>query len=433
MATWEKTTTPGKFRVRASVTVDGKRTRPFTQLIGTTRTIQRLADEWEAGLRDAAGAPEVNPGNSENASDEADDDPDHGPTFAEVARAYIDATAIPKGWSPEHLKSREVALHAIELSDLGAIPMSQLTRAHLGAHLTAYANTPTVHGKPRGAHSVNTRKVVLAAVVNFAMAEPNIHVAGNPAKGLGAKAPGKTVAERDIPTVADFDSLVIAATDAMEAAVVADLEGRRFNRGMGYRGRPGYRDRAEMVRDVARFALLSGMRRSEVLALRANEVDDLDDGSATVLVRHSLTDAGTLKKTKTEQHRRITVPPAAAAILRRRLGLNEVHALTDGVEPPRAPFVFSVGWGEAPLRPDAVTHWWEALRGHEPRLEGLRFQDLRHACATDLHASGAPVAAIAAYLGHSVEVSLFTYNHARPGSDASLAAVIAAAVPLAAG
>lgn len=428
MATWEPTDTPGKFRVRGSVTVNGKRTRPFTILHGTTRTIQRLANEWEAGLR--AGE-DPTPAPAEPEADEADD-PDHGPTFAECCRAYIDATAVPKGWGEDHLKSRLVALHAIELSDLGDVPMSQLTRAHLGAHLTEWANTPKANGKPRGVHSVNSRKIVLAAVVHYAIAEPHITVHGDPADKLTAKAVGRTVAERDIPTVAAFDALVNAAADAMEAHVVADLEGRTFRRGAGYRGRPGYRDRADMIRDVARFALLSGMRRSEVLALRANEVTDLDDGSATVLVRHSLTDAGTLKKTKTEQHRRITVPPAAAEILRRRLGLNEVHALTDGVTPPRAPFVFSKGWGEAPIRGDAVTHWWDTLRGHEPALEGLRFQDLRHACATDLHASGAPVAAIAAYLGHSVEVSLSTYNHARPGADASLAAVIGAAVPLAA-
>lgn len=89
--------------------------------------------------------------------------------------------------------------------------------------------------------------------------------------------------------------------------------------------------------------------------------------------------------------------------------------------------MFSTGWGDEPLLPDAVTKWWDKLRDFDAHLDGLRFQDLRHAHASELHAAGYHPAAVAAHLGHSTEVSLATYDHVRPGAGPEMAAVIDAA------
>jgi len=422
MATWAKTDTPGKFRVRASVGSDhnGTRRRPTKIIHGTTRTIQAQADEWERGLRAQLdeGAPlEL----------EDDDDPASSPTFAQVMRSYIDVTAVAEEWGDQHRDSREAALREIEAAPLGAVEMDRLRREDLAAYLAAYIAAPTRRGRPPAPDTVRARRVILGAVVGYAIDDPDLDVRGNPARKLGG---GKTresvVVGLDIPTVCEFADLVDAAAAAMEAAVVADLEGRGV-RGRGYRGRPGYRYRAELVRDFALFALLSGMRRSEVCALRSTDVVH-HDGGATILVRHSVNRrTGELKATKTNRSRTITVPPNAAAILERRHDHNVTRAMSDEVPAPRAAYIFSMGWGSDGLKPDSVTKWWEALRGHHAELEGLTLQHLRHSHASHLHHLGLHDKAIAEHMGHSVEVSRRMYNHVRPGTDVEMAAAIGAA------
>jgi len=127
MATWAKTDTPGKFRVRASIGSDhnGTRRRPKTTIHATTRTIQALADAWEADLR--ARLADDTPAPAPELAD--DDDPASSPTFAETLRAYIDVTAVAEEWGAQHRDSREAALAAIEATELGAIPMDELRRA----------------------------------------------------------------------------------------------------------------------------------------------------------------------------------------------------------------------------------------------------------------------------------------------------------------
>ena len=380
MATILKTDTPGKFKVRVSLGSDsaGTRRNRTKVIYGNTRNIKRLAAEWETEVRaeEAEGRPSA-PEELEPEEDPA------SPTFSESFRSYIEVTAVTKRWSAAHRLSREVSLHEIELTPLGDIPMTELGRADLARHLATYAATPTRHGKERGPASLKQRTVILTAVVRFAMDDPAIGVRGNPARGLTMHDVERTVAERDIPTVLDFARHIEVAAEAMESKVAA------WHDQSGHRGRPGYRHRTEMIRDLATFALLSGMRRGEISALRVHDVTHDADGTAQVLVRHSIEvlarGGWKLKRTKTGVHRTITVPPPAAEILLRRQVANETLAMADGVEPRAKGFVFSTGWGDEPLMPDTVTQWWDKLRSFDAHLEGLRFQDLRHA-----HASEAP-------------------------------------------
>jgi integrase len=398
---------PGKWKARVSLGSNSAGTRRIKSknFYGNERAVRKAAAAWEAEVRAEAEAgpePELEAG---------DDDDPAGPTFEQVLRAYIKVTGAAKDWSPAHRRDREAHLADIAETPLAGVRINNLRRTDLADHLETYAAEPTMHGKQRGKASVRQRKIVLAAVVRYARADPDLEVRGNPAADLVIKDTGRTVAEREIPSATELARLIANGTAEMDALARAARQCR-----------PGYPNRAELIRDAATLALLTGMRRGEISALRTTDVQHHQDGTATILVRSALqTLAGggwALKRTKTDRHRRITITAPAAEILLRRQVANETMAIEHELEPPAAGFIFSLGWGEAPIMPDTITNWWEKVRELEPELGRLRFQDLRHARASELHAAGIHPAAVAAYLGHSTEISLGTYDHVRPGADA---------------
>jgi integrase len=64
--------------------------------------------------------------------------------------------------------------------------------------------------------------------------------------------------------------------------------------------------------------------------------------------------------------------------------------------------------------------WYPAVK--EVSLEGLRFHDLRHTGATLAAATGAPLRAIMARLGHATPAAALRYQHVIAGQDADIAA-----------
>jgi integrase len=419
---------PGRFKVMVSFGSEHNGTRRFRSetVSATTRTIKEVAAEVEARLRaDDARQRAADELAEEAGPPDADPEPAKPGTFAEAAERYVRDGVVTAGWSAKHLASREREAELIAASPLGSVPMRELRREHLVEHLGAWAATPTGRGTARSAASVKARRVFIGAVVAFALADPDTELRGNPAAKLGAAKLGvkaRKVADRDVPTVADFGRILNRAAARWQA----DID-RRVN-GTGYRGKLGYIGRAELFADFTTFMLWSGMRPGELCALQAHKVTMLDDGSALVRVDRSVepTKGGgfTLKATKTEDERTVPVHAAAAAILQRRLDASELAAMADEVEAKPRRFVFAMGWGTEALTPTATTHWWAKLRSFEPGLDGLRLYDLRHSHCSELHALGLHDAAIAERMGHSIEVSNSTYNHARPGAELALAKAI---------
>ncbi len=172
------------------------------------------------------------------------------------------------------------------------------------------------------------------------------------------------------------------------------------------------------MRTYLQTAAASGCRRGELLALRWS---DLVDGG--VMIARSLTQTRDLlefKGTKTEKPRPVALPPSALIALeahrrqqdefRRQFGpdyrsdLDLIFANPDGT----------------PLKPDSVSASVSALFGRLkiPRPKGAALHLLRHTHTSHLLASGVPLPAVSARLGHSsIRTTQEIYAHMITGQD----------------
>lgn len=170
------------------------------------------------------------------------------------------------------------------------------------------------------------------------------------------------------------------------------------------RGRPIY--------PIVATALGTGLRRSELLALRWPDVD-LDSGMLRVERALEQTTRGGLvfRAPKTRYGRRsVSLPPSTITALREHRRAQQEQRLLLGLgKAPIDALVFAEANG-APRSPNAVTKEWQAAMG---KL-GLRatLHSLRHSHASALIASGLDVLTISRRLGHgSPAITLSVYGH----------------------
>jgi len=158
--------------------------------------------------------------------------------------------------------------------------------------------------------------------------------------------------------------------------------------------------------------LLTGLRRSELLALKWK---NLDIDLACIYVAHSLhrLDDGTIiiKEPKTSRSRRpVDLPPSLAILLRQHKVEREEEHIILGKALTDDDFVFSHADG-TPLNPNTVSHTFSKIVARAG-LCHLRLHDLRHTYATLQRKAGQPVEVISRVLGHASEmVALTVYNH----------------------
>jgi integrase len=166
----------------------------------------------------------------------------------------------------------------------------------------------------------------------------------------------------------------------------------------------------EWMRPIARLAMMTGCRQSEILALRWKHVD-LSAGTLTV------------EDSKSGDARRVPLHPALADELRERRGLPDGWVVDMPERPHRNP---KTGRPMEPTRsPTSISH---AFRNAARKIgrPDLRFHDLRHVCGSDLLATGANLPEVAAMLGHRTLVMAKRYSHANPVRLASLVAAMPA-------
>ena len=161
-------------------------------------------------------------------------------------------------------------------------------------------------------------------------------------------------------------------------------------------------------------AAYSGLRWGELTGLRRR---DIDPAAGTITVTGQLSEV----KGKIE----LDAPPKTAAG-KRTVTLPAVVAnglvdhLATFTEPGSSSLVFTAPTGE-PLRRSNFRRrvWYPAVE--KVSLEGLRFHDLRHTGATLAAATGAPLRALMARLGHSTPAAALRYQHVIAGQDADIA------------
>ena len=175
------------------------------------------------------------------------------------------------------------------------------------------------------------------------------------------------------------------------------------------------------------LAVLCGMRRGEVAALRWKNVD-LAAGQLAVL--ESAEQVGSKVRYKTPKNgkgRTLALSASLVEELRSHRLRQAEELLTVGVRLSDNTFVVAQADG-TPLQPDTLTQdWFRKL--DDTSLPRIRFHDLRHAHATHMLSSGVHPKVASERLGHSnIGITLDLYSHVLPGMEADAAERVDAAL-----
>ena len=161
----------------------------------------------------------------------------------------------------------------------------------------------------------------------------------------------------------------------------------------------------------ALIALMTGMRRGEVLGLRWKNVD-LQRQTLRVVKSIEQTKTGLrFKAPKTEKARAVTLPAFAVEELRRLKGQQAEELLMLGIRQNRQTLVCGRADGN-PLQPRSLTHEFTRLVVRLKDLPRVRFHDLRHSYATPMLLAGVHPKIAQERLGHStITTTLDLYSH----------------------
>jgi integrase len=161
-----------------------------------------------------------------------------------------------------------------------------------------------------------------------------------------------------------------------------------------------------------RLALLTGMRRGEILGLRWDDVD-LDKG--TLAVRRTLSRGDTARyephaPKRASGRRSVALQASAVEALRRHRTAQLEHRLLMGAAYEDQGYVFTTPVGR-PLHPNTVALHFSRLAARAG-VPSLRFHDLRHTSATLMLANGEHPKKVQERLGHAnISITLDRYSH----------------------
>jgi integrase len=175
------------------------------------------------------------------------------------------------------------------------------------------------------------------------------------------------------------------------------------------------------------LAVLCGMRRGEVAALRWRNVD-LTTGQLAILESAEQVGAKVRYKTpKSGKGRTLALSASLVEELRAHRLRQSEELLRVGVRLSDDSFVVAQVDG-TPLQPDTLTQdWFRKLAN--TKLPRIRFHDLRHAHATHLLSQGVHPKVASERLGHSkIGITLDLYSHVLPGMEADAAERVDAAL-----
>lgn len=164
------------------------------------------------------------------------------------------------------------------------------------------------------------------------------------------------------------------------------------------------------------IALFTGMRRSELLALRWQDVDLVYSQVYVSRGLHHLRDGSyVFTEPKSAKSRRmIALPPSAILTLRIHYEKQKQERAMLGMSLKDDDLVFSTPDGK-PLRPDTVSRAWANLAARAG-IKVIRFHDARHTHASLMLKQGIHPKIVQERLGHaSIQITLDTYSHVAPG------------------
>jgi integrase len=169
------------------------------------------------------------------------------------------------------------------------------------------------------------------------------------------------------------------------------------------------------------LAILCGLRRGEITALRWKSID-LDTGQLAVVASTEQTDGGAIreKEAKSGRSRTIALPSLAVEELRRWRAAQAEELFKLGIRADDSRHVVTRADGE-PIQPRSLTHVMSAF------LEewGVTLHKLRHSHASHMLASNVHPKIVQERLGHSsIAITLDIYSHLMPNMQGEAAAVV---------
>jgi integrase len=164
------------------------------------------------------------------------------------------------------------------------------------------------------------------------------------------------------------------------------------------------------------IALFTGMRRSELLALRWCDVDlILCQISVNRSLHHLRNGKIIFRQPKTAKGRRmIAISPSATIVLKEHKEKQISQKKLLGTKLRDEDFVFSDLNGN-PLLPGTITQAWRKL-ARKAGLQGIRLHDARHTHASLMLKQGVHPKIVQERLGHAtISTTLDLYSHVAPG------------------
>lgn len=290
-------------------------------------------------------------------------------TFGELAERWF--AHNESGWSPRHRWEVRRTLDTRVLPYLGAKQLAKIRPATLSALYTQLAKDGVTESRVRRAHAI-----VSAALGQGCKWQLLAH---NPAKYA---APPNPRAALHAPPSADDVARLLAHADATMAMFL-------------------------------RLAIVTGARRSELLALRWCDVDE-----TSIVIARALTytpDVGVqVKDPKAHKPRRQGIDARTAQLLGEHLRAMAARADAFRIALPEDAYLFTEEPdGSKPLHPDTVSQRFAKLRTTAEVT--CRLHDLRHAAVSTLLAAGVDAKKVQRFAGHaSGAMTLDVYGHAQP-------------------
>lgn len=183
-------------------------------------------------------------------------------------------------------------------------------------------------------------------------------------------------------------------------------------------------DKNPVLAFAIRFAILLGVRRGELCALRWSDVDwskkTVRVARALTVIRGDITEGDT----KTHQDRDLALGDGLEVLKTWREAQEILAALGEKSLAPDSFILSRRGDGRTPVMPDSLTQAFSRLT--ERLGMDYHFHDLRHAMATTAVAAKMDPVTVAGRLGHAdPSLTLRVYSHAMGAQDREVADLMA--------
>ena len=175
---------------------------------------------------------------------------------------------------------------------------------------------------------------------------------------------------------------------------------------------------------LVKITAIYGLRRSELLGLQWNSIDE---ERGTLAICHTVVKVTSVvekDKTKNRTSRRaFPLTPEARAIFAEAKRKEIENRRLFGADYTENPYVFKWDDGQ-PYSPDYISHRFnDLLKKHG--LPHIRFHEIRHSCASLLINAGTPLKDVQDWMGHAdIRMTADLYGHLDVSRKQQLAATI---------